>query len=737
MSTPISRRLSRLLTGFALSVATLWGAGVVAVPAHAEMPVTAPVQAAATTSAVVSLSLSGGGLVSEQAVSTSALTVRNSGTAALEPGQIEVRYGREPLTTQSSIVTWTESSRPLRRSDFVGSVEVPALAPGESVTVTGPSFDAEALGLPLLLDRLANYPVDVNYTSGSHTQSTHSTFVWQPAEPTVDMPLGVVVPIVLPPSPVGTIPAEVLDEETSPFGSLSRQLDAVQDRAVILALDPRIIASIRVLGTEAPESATAWLERLAARPQETIPLNFADADPAWAAEAARAAGSPLDAPLAPSSLEYARIEAVTEPTPDPSPEESTGTDEGTPTAAAADAPTGLDELLAWPYSHPEVLWAASGLVTPADIPVFAGSGESARLPLLASNNLSADTDGRLSTRARVADADVLVLDRPLSGALGDHLAAATSPERDAAQARWTQRLVAQASETSLTTRGALLELPRDWARNADALGPTLDALLTVPGARPGALADALAADAVERTAEPSGDVTTPASADSALITEASAIDAFSSALGSGAELLAGRERAQLLALFSRGWSLPGAGRPAAVAEHRAQTRSTLDAVSVVTTTQFNMISGQASLPFAVRNDLPWPIETTLRIRPSNPRLEVGSTVPVTISAHSRETVRVPVESRLGNGSVSLELQLLSATGVLIGPPQSVPVNVRADWESTGAIVFGSAVVLLLVAGVWRTIRRRRDRSGTSDNSRSVDEEATAPSLTDPSKEQDV
>jgi hypothetical protein len=73
----------------------------------------------------------------------------------------------------------------------------------------------------------------------------------------------------------------------------------VLDRPVAIAIDPMIIASIRVLGTSAPTSAVEWLNRLASAGNDIFPLGYADADPSLAVQA----GAP--APLAPTSLEFA------------------------------------------------------------------------------------------------------------------------------------------------------------------------------------------------------------------------------------------------------------------------------------------------------------------------------------------------------------------------------------------------------------------------------------------------
>ena len=78
--------------------------------------------------------------------------------------------------------------------------------------------------------------------------------------------LAIAVPLIVRAESTGLIGAAALEAYTRPLGDLTRQLDAVIDKPVAIGIDPMIIVSIRVLGSAAPESAVAWLGRLATRP---------------------------------------------------------------------------------------------------------------------------------------------------------------------------------------------------------------------------------------------------------------------------------------------------------------------------------------------------------------------------------------------------------------------------------------------------------------------------------------
>ena len=78
-----------------------------------------------------------------------------------------------------------------------------------------------------------------------------------------------------------------------------------------------------------------------------------------------------------------------------------------------------------------------------------------------------------------------------------------------------------------------------------------------------------------------------------------------------------------------------------------------------------------------------------------------------LQAGAQGKALVPVKARVGNGSVTLSVTLYSPSGVPIGTAVSLPVNVRADWETWGIGALGILFAGLIVAGIVRTVRKRR------------------------------
>jgi hypothetical protein len=134
-------------------------------------------------------------------------------------------------------------------------------------------------------------------------------------------------------------------------------------------------------------------------------------------------------------------------------------------------------------------------------------------------------------------------------------------------------------------------------------------------------------------------------------------------------------------------------------------------VGILPPSPINLFSAGAPIPIWVRNDLPYPVNVVLFATPDDLRLDVTQANEFTAGPQSNTRVQVPVQARVGNGEVSVQLQLRSRTLEPIGGPQVVEVNVRADWEGVGIVVLSLLVGGFIVLGVVRTVLRLRGRRG--------------------------
>lgn len=740
MTRPI--RLPRLLS--ALTAAALSFAVVSSgLSSPVSLAAAAPLQtahAATTPDGLVSVEVSpsDGGAVEQSSITSFGITLTNGTDDDLPAGSLSLAVTTARITGTAALDTWLDTSGADAATTPTGTtvvrtIEIPELIAGQQYVVSGLDFTPPALGFDDA-DAWGSYGVSAGYTAGDTAAGGRTALVWRSQGQPTAASLAIVAPLTVPISYGGLLDADELTELTKDDGALTTQLDTYFGEQIALGIDPRIIASIRALGTRAPEGAVAWLARLEAAPNETFALQYGDAEPAVQAEAG------LGQLMAPTSFDFALDVAdfpVVQPTDTPTPSDTpttgpdgvqptpqtgaspaTATDEASPTTTPSEGPTPtpspsetpaqpvptvptMAELLEWSYSLPSIVWA-SGAVTDADLSVFAASGGS--VAMIDSDNTS--TSGQtVRASATVGTTRTLLVDHGLADSLGAAASSTTDSAFQSAIADVNARAAAIGTEGS--SGGTVVAvLPRAVDAALPALGDTVNALRSLPATAQTSLASTL-------TEEPAG-VTLGAMAPNddrvsdvrVLLDDERLVTEFSSVLNEP-ELLTGRERATLLSSLAAGWLPTAEGWGAAVTAQQERTDTVLASVRVTDSSRINMVGGEVSLPFAVRNDLPYPVTVVMQASPSNGRLSISGSVTQEIAADSRATVLVPVQAQIGNGDATLRLQLFSTGGQAIGEQSFVGVNVRADWEGIGAVVLALLVALLFVSGVVRMVLSRR------------------------------
>lgn len=118
-----------------------------------------------------------------------------------------------------------------------------------------------------------------------------------------------------------------------------------------------------------------------------------------------------------------------------------------------------------------------------------------------------------------------------------------------------------------------------------------------------------------------------------------------------------------------------------------------------------LISGDASLPVTLSNQLPVQAEVIVELVPEGGRLQARETIPVLLEPAQTDTVRIPITA-LANGDVQVDVHVRPAVG---GPdlaePASFAVRVRAEWENIGTGIVAGLLLVAFVIGLIRTIRR--------------------------------
>ena len=527
--------------------------------------------------------------------------------------------------------------------------------------------------------------------------------------------LALVVPVTVPPGTEGFIPSEDLEQYTSAQGILSRQLDAVAGHEVTLGIDPRIIASIRVLGSEAPDASTRWLSRLQALPNDTFPLSYADSDLTAMTQATGTVTAPegFDFAIDPARFAEPAPAPEPEPEPDPTPTGTTApssldaeTPEPTPTPTETvppeipPLPEG-DSLDDWQWSLDTLAWPRENTLVAGDLAALSDFGYDS--VLLSSQNIDTPDAPVVALDGSTA----LVAHDAVSAALRTTASSVTEPTFDNAYG---------ALESALTEAAA--------AQTGDAtLVATLDRGRLPASTRTAATFSRLDADdrielvglSEVRTLEPAAGGVIDAPQDRARLDEVSrvirteeSVAAFATIAQTPIDVIA-EHRLQTIAVLSNGWPAESAeGWPDAVQSHVNRTDELVRSVSLVETSNVNLLSdAESSMAVAVANLLDQPVTVYVSVRPRTGILAVSEgRVEVTLEAGSQANALVPVQA-VSNGVVDADISLTSANGMPVGPPAVVEVNVQAGWETPIMAALSVLVVGIFGFGVVRKIVSRR------------------------------
>ena len=510
--------------------------------------------------------------------------------------------------------------------------------------------------------------------------------------------LAIAVPLVVPEGTTGLIDADTLALYTSPGGLLSRQLDSVLNRSVAIGIDPMILASIRILGVSAPQSATTWLARLASASNQTFALGYSDTDLTLAIQAG------ASSMLAPQSFSFAvdptlfAAATTATPTPTPSPTSSETADPANPVFPALPSTA---SLISWPYSIDDVAWPREGTVVGHDLDVIS-SGRTATT-IVSSSNLA-----RSSGAGSVVDVtgnSVLVSDDSVSTALRSAARAASQEEWLGAMATLSTAIADAARTESAVGATLFATLDRSPGTNIR-LADTLVQLSTMPGVTSIPISQAIAAAPSTATlVELRQDAPRVAMVSRLLVAEREEQQLAS--VADDPLAITAQRRLELLALLSNGWQPDSSGWMSAAQDFLTASGSLVSAVQVVSSSGFNLLADRASLPITVSNELDQPVTVYITVRPDTALLAVGeSRVKLVIEPRSQGKGQIPVQA-ISNGTVRLTVSLTSTAGMPIGQPTRTKINVQAGWETPVVLLIAGLVVALFAFGLVRSVLRRR------------------------------
>ncbi len=697
-----------------------------------------PSASAAATEPAITVAPENDGVVKPGANLTLTITVRNRTGSDLPATAAELYLLRTPVGSRTDLADWLHDTS---IEGYLGSpvqpIQIPVVPAHQSVTVTGATVPSSLL--KLTGTTFGARKIAVAYQNSASNLVGRAAFTWEPTTVTTPTSFSVAMPITVPPVTGQFLSAATLAAETGPGGTLTAQLDATAGKNVALAIDPRIVVSIRRLGVNAPPSALTWLDHLERTHNEKFALPFADADVTGLRQAG---ATSILAPIAlDQNIDPKNFPGAATPTPTPTGTPSVGSTpstapSATPTATASataqpgGAPTSAttpptqplqpgnqptlpttQTLTDSPYALSGISWPAENTVSTADLDALALAGETTTI--LSSANTSVGSNATVAASETVSAHHALIADQTLSSLLRG---AATANS----DTTWREDMAALTATLATVTReGApgtiLLTLDREWPTDPTRLSQTLDALDTIDWLAPTDLSAASSAAPGAVTLTDRHDSDTRLDQLTRLVHVETRVANFASAVSTPALVTAGVRNAVLVA-SSNAWRGESTGLQHAVDDVGAQGSAIVSSVNVVDSSSITLLGDRSSLPVSVRNKSEWPVTVMLSVQPSNSFLRVTRpATQVTVQPDSTYRVTIPVQS-VANGKVQLILSLTSPTGVRIAPSNSVEINVQAQWESIITGLAAAAVVLIFGIGIVRNVRRRlrRRRLGLPD-----------------------
>lgn len=720
-------RRTRVLTVVAIAAAAVLLPGSVLLPASgaaASATVSAPTvgiaartatdqarpKVASKQSADVTLFADGSGIIAPGQDLAVTAVITNTGSDALAPGTLHLGITDAPFAARTALGAWLDKVGDAPATRQIGAASTGPITPGTSVTISV-FVPAASLGLADARTQVYGLSASLAAGGGDIGKGTGS-LVWNTGTGFSSSKVAVAVPITAPATADGLISANDLATYTAPNGVLTRVVNGLSGHPnVAIGIDPMIIASIKVLGTAAPVSATAWLEQLSLLPNDSFPLQYGDADVAAQVQ------SGLDQLLQPISFTYAmnpgdlKTPSTVGETPAPTPTDTpSGTATPTPTSGPV-LPT-TQQLLSWPYTLSGISWPPDASIRATDLSVLAKNQFTTTI-LSGSNTNAATLKTTPNAALSVPGGRALVSDAAVSSALRAATGAATENGYNAGMAALSAQLAMIGDENGAHTV-ILATLGRSGPTSSQRLSQALQSLNTMPWSAPASIQDAIQSVpttelAVKDTPESDARIASIKgllTRETGTASPSPSITQFATVL-TDPTALTGPARNQLMSLLGVGWLGEQVNWPAAVSASLTASDKIIDSVQIVPPGNVSQLSNEVLIPITVSNKFTLPVNVVLHTTPSNGRLEIDDDTPKTVPAGATAKLLVPVKARVGNGKVQLTMELFSPTGVKIGNTQKATVDVHAEWESLGALIIGILAVLLFGFGIFRSIRRRR------------------------------
>jgi putative peptidoglycan lipid II flippase len=690
-------------------------------------------------------------------------TVHNSGTTTVSSPQVVLRLDWRTITDRRELAAWADLD-PRDPANGTKQAGVPLgrpLAPGETAPFAV-SVQGDALQLPVSADsfgpRRMSVEIQDGLPSGGPRVGIARTFaVWDPVHQYRPTRLALLVPVTQGHQPVDpTGSGGQVPHLWAPTGRVRRVLAATSDPAFSYALDPALLNAAVADQNPAQPTRPRWT------PPPSTTASSGSPQPAAGPATSRPAGTPASPGTASpgtASPGTASPGTASPGTAGPgAPDPTHGTFDP---AVAANARAVLERLMAatkdrevltLPYADPDVAALGNGHRNVLDIAdaeaalvtaETVGRSLAGKLVWPAENRIDTQTAGLAADvpgRRLVLPSSAVVTARGAGGASPVHarmtvpggtaevlftdntLSTGLAATGGTGAVLATQRLLAETAAITAARPAdspvVLATVPRDWNPDERGVIAAVGTLRTAGWLQLDRLAAAVEAPAVALgrarlatpTAAPSAEL--PAGHVRIIAQQLNHLSDFSAALDrTGLNEVIRPVRRSALEMLSTSWisRQKGVG-PARGVLTREVTYLYQEGVTVVTGSSVNLLTRSGQVTITVANRLDQAVTVDLRLHATNGRVVVKTPVTVDLEPYKSQNVLAQLQA-VANGEVDVEARLATPgrTGVTIGPTEVITVRVNYDWESHWLPWIVGGLLLLLVAGLVRGVRRGRVR----------------------------
>jgi hypothetical protein len=638
----------------------------------------------------VSLTTSGSGDLGSGEDLRVFVTLSNATNAATSAATATVSVAGTPVSSRSSLEGWFSGANKTNLATISEtSAAVPAVAPGLS---NGVQVDVTAASLPF---RIAGvYPISVSVASGGTVLGTARSAVAWSVTAAAPVPVAIAVPLTVPAGESEFLTVSQLAAYTAPGGVLTRELGDVEGSQIAVGIDPRVIASIRILGNSAPQTAKDWLKQLQEMPNETFPLAWADADltaPLHAGQTSVLETKTLTYAINPNLFPVTGDQTTPTATPNPGPVEPV-----VPTNAS---------LVSWNYTMPLLAWPAENSVKTSDL-VRLNQADITAL-ILPSTNVDLDSSSGLSGAvAKDGNTRIAVSDTVLSAYLRTAIQSPTRAASTEATTELTTTLALVSLESGASPDPVVLTLGRDWADADTNFERSVSTVNSRPWTSAAQLSSVFDGSPTEVKLRGEPETASRIALVASLLAGEQGVVSFAP-VAKDPDALTSAMRLKVLSLLSNEWTTK-TWAPAAQA-FLTEMNKVVQSVQVDPSSPVTAFADQTTLPVKVSNDLDQDVTVQLSVRSSTTLVSIDKKYrlqSVTVEAGSQSRVQVPIQA-LSNVKAHIVATLFSSTGVQVGRSVTIKVDVQAGWETIGTLIFAALVAALLAFGIIRNVRKRR------------------------------